>query len=267
MAYFEILDVGTTFFTVKVSELQHDFTIDYYNNIKLNYDAGNNYWVTLSELSPINIDLAMEFKTVEFTYYYESGGLQNGETYRFLVSAETIDGNNYIIKAVDGEDYLEITIPSSEGGGEGGGEDEGTDVPCWSWTESNGSANAEATITAHNAITNRLATTGFPHKVWNDMVDKVIDLGNAIDGVYVYWDETYASYSGTKMRSGDRELTAERFNSLRRNIELYGGRLEIGTIPYSDIPYPVYSGDRVLGEYFMVLTDYINACIQAYNEL
>ena len=193
-----------------------------------------------------------------------------GGTYRIRVTAfvPTSDGSEtlWAVYYIDEEGNLEteayITIS----------EYYAPEIECWSWNISNGKASEEATITAYNAIkpygaTIDRDTRNFSYLVWNDMVEKIVDLGNIIYGENVEWDRKHASYSGTKMTSKDTMLTAEMFNSLRINYELYGDLFDLGKIPYSDIPYPVEQGDIVLGEYFITLTNYMNDCIQAYNEL
>lgn len=132
----------------------------------------------------------------------------------------------------------------------------------WHWDSSNGSATDQQTKDAYTAITSKGNTKNFSYKVWNDMVDKVkamIDSNNLF-----YWDSGYANYANTRMSESDKELTAIRFNSLRNNLELVGktANVNIGQIPNSSIPHPVYTGDKVYGNYFITLADYMNRCIE-----
>ncbi len=251
--------------TISVHDLQYDFYSGYYTKLVVSYWYGKNSEGHDVYINIHTVDAPDEnegIRDITFTFPIDEHLLRGG-TYRIRVTAfvPTNDGGETLWAIYANEDGTEteeyVTIP----------EYDILEIEYWSWDKSNWNASEEETLTAYNAITTRGATTNFSYLVWNDMVEKVVDLGNIIDGEYVSWDDTHTSYSGTKMTLRDKELTAERFNSLRLNIELYGERLGVGTIPYSDIPYPVYAGDIVLGEYFLTLTNYINDCIQAYNEL
>lgn len=123
-------------------------------------------------------------------------------------------------------------------------------VEYWSWTSSNGSATAAQTEAAHDAITGNGSTSDFSYKVWNDMVEKVVDVWHAQGG---YFDTTYLSYNETLMTSSDKVLTAKRFNSLNYNI---AQNAPSGT----GIGY-VYTGDTVKGSYFTALATAINEWI------
>ncbi len=133
----------------------------------------------------------------------------------------------------------------------------------WDWNSSNGVASASETYAAYSAIVNKTATTNFSHLVWEDMVDKVWEIIKAKTN---WWDENYASLSGTKSlpqnSDGKYELTAVAFNSLRNNIELIGNRSDvlgrktgIGVVYAKDTDFPVRA------EYFITLANYINDCI------
>ena len=266
MAHFTIDYTSAYYMTISVHELQYDFYSTFYTKLVVSYWYGKN-----SAGHDVYKDIHEEYapdenegnRNISFTFPID-GDLFPGGTYRIRVTAFvlTSDGGETLraVYYIDEEGNLEteayITIP----------EYYIPEVEYWSWEISNGNASEEATRTAYYAIKNRGATTDFSFVVWNDMVEKVVDLGFAIDGDYFDWDKRFVNYAGTKMRNKYTTLTAERFNSLLYNIELLGERLEVGAIP-SDIPYPVEAGDVVLGEYFLTLTNYINDCIEAYNEL
>lgn len=118
-------------------------------------------------------------------------------------------------------------------------------VEYWSWTSSNGSATAAQTEAAYDAITGNGITSDFSYKVWNDMVEKVVDIWHAQGG---YWDTTKLSYDQTLMTASDRVLTAARFNSLRYNIGL---NVSTGITDKSP-------GDVVRGSYFITLANCLN---------
>lgn len=118
-------------------------------------------------------------------------------------------------------------------------------VDAWSWTTSNGNASSTLTRNAYNAVVNRTAVTNFSYLVWNDMVDKVKEILDALGGS---WDSSYATYANTKLSSSNKTLTAVKFNSLRYNI---GSRYSTGISEVSP-------GDEVLGSYFTTLASCIN---------
>lgn len=121
-------------------------------------------------------------------------------------------------------------------------------VEPWSWTSSNGSASAAQTRRAYSAVTGGGSLGDFSYLVWNDMADKLMEILEAIgDG----WNTTYATYAETKMSSGDKVLTAKRFNALRQNI---GRHVATGISATS-------KGDPVRGAYFITLTDRMNDMI------
>ena len=121
-------------------------------------------------------------------------------------------------------------------------------VELWSWSSSNGSASVAQTQAAYNAVKNQGKLSQFSYLVWNDMVDKVYEILQA-NGYS--WNNIFASYAVTKMSSGDKKLTATRFNSLRYNIEIH----------YSTGINTVYRGDVVYGWYFTTLADCMNNMI------
>lgn len=135
-------------------------------------------------------------------------------------------------------------------------------IEPWDWAKSNGTAREDAVLStwllyALPGVYNE--TNLFSYQVWNDMVEKVAEIRGAMGWS---WDEYYANKDDTKMLYGDYHLYANRFNSLRNNIEIVGDDyLGIGLIPNSKIPHPVYPGDDVLFSYFTTLTDYMNDCI------
>lgn len=89
--------------------------------------------------------------------------------------------------------------------------------PVFSWNSSNGSATAEQTVAACQALENEGRCILFSYLVWDDMVDTLRKLQTALS---VSWDEEYASYENTRMTKADSSLTAARFNSFRYNIDI-----------------------------------------------
>lgn len=126
----------------------------------------------------------------------------------------------------------------------------------WDWNKSNGSASAEQTQLAYNAVNRNGLITDFSHEVWNDMVSKVVEILTYISSSWTEIDDTgntYLPYERTMMSVNDTTLTADRFNSLRFNI---GSRQSTGI-------NPVATGDTVCGWYFTQLTDVINNWINS----
>lgn len=121
-------------------------------------------------------------------------------------------------------------------------------VSKWSWSASNGSATAAQTQAAYSAVTNQGKTSAFSYLVWNDMVDKAMEILNASGGS---WNASFATYADTRMSASDRAMTAVRFNSLRYNIGLR----------YSTGITTRYQGDVIYGSYFITLANCLNGWI------
>lgn len=249
MAYFTITNVTNKSFDFTLAELQYPFTSEHYSSVILKID-GN----IVAQITPVGMT---EIYAYSFTLSYDFndlGDFDSGKSYDFSVTAYTTNGTPndvsddtaWTIKTQDGKDYLTVKIPYPAGN---------INISLWTW---------EGWTSSYNAITQKKATTDFSHKTWNEIVDKVVDVLH--NGLNSSWDIGYATVGDTKMLiSSDRELTAIKFNSVRNNIELAGKDIGIGKIPNSDIPHPVYPGDKVLGEYFLTLTNYINDCIKVLN--
>lgn len=121
-----------------------------------------------------------------------------------------------------------------------------TSISKWSWYASNGRASAAQTQNAYNAVVGYGSLANFSYLVWNDMVDKVYSIRNAIGSG---WDNSYASYSATCMTASDKTLTATRFNSLRRNTYTGWSAVSRGSIVY--------------GSYFTQIANQINSWIDS----
>lgn len=187
------------------------------------------------------------------------------DDWNYTITFDAVAGQTYYIwlrdysAATSGQVFLDITIPQNS-------------IKKWSWSASNGIANASKTDAAYKAVQNKQSTKNFNRDVWKAMVDKVQEIRNKTVGG---WDATYASFDTTRDRvasNGDFELTATMFNSLRNNLELAGTSTKVGltqipdttkhdNAPNGTIPHPVESGKTVFGHYFITLTDYMNSCI------
>ncbi len=123
-------------------------------------------------------------------------------------------------------------------------------VTAWSWEKSNGSAEDWETEDAYDAITSNGPTTDFSYKVWNDLVSKT---NETIQAAGRSWDSFYLSFEDTKMTKDNKVITADRFNSLRNNIN-FG----------HDTKLPVVKkGDVIKGKYFITLASGLNSWINS----
>ena len=195
--------------------------------------------------------------------YDESDGIPNqwdykddngkGDGINFKITCNVVAGQQYYIwvranAITECETYLYIIPPK----------DESQKPKRWSWDSSNGEASATQTDNAYQAVMNKLETSNFSYKVWNDMVQKVHDIIWASGRKY--WDATYSTEEDTKFTSSNEVLTAVMFNSLRNNLDLAGLSAHIG-LGYQTGIGAVAPKDKVYGQYFITLTDYMNECI------
>ena len=179
-------------------------------------------------------------------YYYYSN-LQQGKSYEFRVFYNREFGNSRYLE-YDGS----ILIPLS--------------IDYWSWTSSNGSATTTQTKRAYTAITSQGKLTDFSYLVWNDMVDKAVEILEASGKTWLTRNSntgaTYATAANTRMSSSDRKMTALRFNSLKFQI---GNKVGTGTTSYPSGIQDVKSGDKILGEYFVIFGNKLNDWIDSVS--
>ncbi len=144
-------------------------------------------------------------------------------------------------------------------------------VAPWDWNASNGSATAAQTRNAYTALISNGNTSGFSYKVWNDLVNKIYEVNRALSRG---WKTDYASLSGTRASRTYDELTDDRFNSARFNVNYpwwswafdpnrtgYLGRVEVrGVAKYGD-----NGADIVFGAYILELVQRLNTVIAVIN--
>ena len=134
-------------------------------------------------------------------------------------------------------------------------------VSKWDWSKANISsstgASASQTAAAYTALSNKSAVSEFSYKVWNDLVDKVVQVWHAQDS---YFDTSILSYDATKMTSSDRIMTAARFNSLRNNVDK-GLTSHNATTTGLNTVFP---GNIVYAGYFLTLAKAINRWIDSF---
>lgn len=126
----------------------------------------------------------------------------------------------------------------------------------WSWAISNGTATHTQLQSAYSALSSKGKLSDFSYEVWNDMVIKTNDLMQYLNFA---WISSTASYSNTLMSSGDKQLTAVRYNSLVAQINylIYYSNTGASTLS------TVGKGDTVYGSLFSTLVTRINQCIRA----
>lgn len=125
----------------------------------------------------------------------------------------------------------------------------------WDWTIGNINATAAQTQAAYAAITNNGPTRNFNVIVWNDIVNKIIEMRR-------YWGDTDWSIAGptksqTWMTPSER-MTAEIFNACIINLPMIHPWPWEATLGRKMIQ----PGDRCYGAYFIYLTGALNHWIE-----
>ena len=133
----------------------------------------------------------------------------------------------------------------------------------WDWTRSNGGASDAQTRTAYASVTNRGRTYDFSHFVWNDLVENTYSL-LVLNGKE--WDSAVLSYEDTLIEA-DGILTADRFNSLRRNIRDTGWPWVYNEARPDYIGrYNVHVKDKVFGSYILELAHKYNVMFGIFDD-
>lgn len=124
-------------------------------------------------------------------------------------------------------------------------------VDPWSWTASNGAATATQTRNAYAILQGTRAADDFHHNVWNDLVDKVVEMREALGYSWTTDSGRFPSASGCKVSAGDT-LSALKYNALKTNI---------GSIKSTGIQ-DVDAGDEITGYHIVHITDVLNEIIE-----
>lgn len=128
---------------------------------------------------------------------------------------------------------------------------EAASVTPWSWSTSNGQASDGQTQTAYQILLGELpVSAGFSHLVWNDLVDKTVQVRQALG---LGWDTdggNYLTQDGCCVSAG-QTLSASVYNGLR---------FQIGSVIGTGIPDRV-SGDEILGYHITKLAEVLNRII------
>lgn len=123
-------------------------------------------------------------------------------------------------------------------------------VEPWSWTSSNGSATAAQTKNAYSILLGNRVADDFSHNVWNDLIDKIVEMREAQGLSWTTNGGVYLTASECKVSSGDT-LTAEIYNSMKVNV---------GSISSTDIQ-DVEPGDEITGYHITHVVDVLNDII------
>lgn len=141
-------------------------------------------------------------------------------------------------------------------------------LKLWSWTESNGTATDEETLTAYTALTSRGMTVDFRRAAWNDLVSTELDV---VELLGQSWWTSYSTYEDMLLTDADNALTADRFNAFVQNLQTqypywryqtdrkgYLGRLYVKGMSTAG-----QLADIVYGEYLLELAHLLNVTLDA----
>ena len=142
--------------------------------------------------------------------------------------------------------------------------------PLFEWDKSNGVATAAQTRKAHTAASEQGQCADFSRYVWNDIVDT---LGKLLADLGLSWDGRYTTQTGAKITALYGQLTAEKFNSVRHNIQAVAFTTWRWQFDYLKEGYTgrndfrgvrVYgtNSDRVYGWYIIELVRKLNVAIE-----
>lgn len=76
-------------------------------------------------------------------------------------------------------------------------------VEPWSWTSSNGAATDTQTRNAYQVLQGNRAADDFHHNVWNDFIDKIVEMREAYGLFWTTDSGRFPSASGCKVSAGD----------------------------------------------------------------
>lgn len=185
-------------------------------------------WLELSNGATYEI-ASNEFGGASSTFTLRLTGLSSGRTYTWTATLGYVD------------DYGDIVYTSHVKTGTF------TKIGHWDWYASNGEATAAQTEHAYNILLGTAPANDFSYLVWNDLVNKVVEL---LVSKNLIWSDTYAKYENTIVVAGDH-LSAVIYNSVLNNIE------QLASI---DRSY-VVSGDRITGSHIVDLTEALNTVV------
>lgn len=139
-------------------------------------------------------------------------------------------------------------------------------IKPWTWEESNGTAAYWQMKAAAEVLSNCGTTAGFFHPVWNDLVDKVNEVANALRHG---WCNAPLKVDELKIAEAYRSLTAKMFNTLVYNTHypVWSWQAELGRTEFHGVETHGEAGaDIVYGRYFYELTERLNLVIAILND-
>lgn len=139
-------------------------------------------------------------------------------------------------------------------------------IKPWTWDESNGTAAYWQMKAAVEVLSNCGTTAGFFHPVWNDLVDKVSEVANALRHG---WCNAPLKVEELKIAETYHPLTAKMFNTLVYNTHypFWSWQETLGRTEFHGVETHGETGaDIVYGRYFYELTDRLNLVIAILND-
>ena len=139
-------------------------------------------------------------------------------------------------------------------------------IKPWTWEESNGSAAYWQMKAAVEVLSNCGTTAGFFHPVWNDLVDKVSEVVNAMRHG---WCNAPLKLSDMLISETYHPLTARMFNTLVYNTHypVWSWQETLGRTEFHGVETHGEAGaDIVYGRYFYELTERLNLVIAILND-
>lgn len=139
-------------------------------------------------------------------------------------------------------------------------------IKPWTWEESNGSAAYWQMKAAVEVLSNCGTTAGFFHPVWNDLVDKVSEVANALRHG---WCNAPLKLSDMQISEAYHPLTAKMFNTLVYNTHysVWSWQSELGRTEFHGVETHGEAGaDIVYGRYFYELTERLDLVIAILND-
>ena len=206
---------------------------------------------TITSISATSTTIRITYTSISGASGYEIAWRRSGETGATTIRTSSL---SYTITGLTPDTEYVVNYRGYNSGGDGSymssGRTISTSLIQWSWTASNGSASSAQTQSAYTAVMNKGRLSSFNYLVWNDLVNMINLAINTAGGS---WNSSYASLANTLMTSGNKNMTAVRFNSARYNLGRY---ISVGLGEVS-------RGNKIYGSYFTSLTIELNRLLNS----
>lgn len=206
---------------------------------------------TTNSLSVEVIGLAGKYCRV---FVYENGDTSSADLGPGWVYSKALSLDVDITGLTANTKYVVSVYMATDGNGSNaehiGAETVYTNILSWYWSTA-----------ASNAMSNipKGPVTAVTWQEWNSLCDKVKEcLERAGETWYCYYGPNGGytpTHEAARMSSSDKTLTAARFNAVRGNI---GSHVSTGILPAS-------KGDKVMGSYFLKISEALNTWINTLN--